>query len=64
MKVNEGTIDRAVRYILAATLAGYGMMTGSWIGLLALIPLGTAVGGWCPLYQVFGFNTCPATKKG
>jgi hypothetical protein len=63
MKVNEGTIDRGIRFVLAAGLAGYGMMTGSWLGLLALVPLGTAVAGWCPLYQLFGMSTCPIQKK-
>lgn len=64
MKVNEGTLDRGIRLVLAAGLGGYGMMTGSWLGLLALVPLGTALAGWCPLYQLFGFNTCPMQSKG
>ncbi|PIQ27011.1 DUF2892 domain-containing protein [bacterium (Candidatus Blackallbacteria) CG17_big_fil_post_rev_8_21_14_2_50_48_46] len=63
MKVNEGNMDRIIRLVLAAGIGGFGMMTGSWLGLVALIPLGTALIGWCPLYQLFGLNTCPLQNK-
>jgi hypothetical protein len=26
--------------------------------LIGLIPLLTAIIGWCPLYSIFGINTC------
>ena len=62
MKMNEGSLDRAIRLLLAAGLAGYGILSGSWLGLLALVPLGTALIGWCPLYQLLGINTCSLKK--
>jgi hypothetical protein len=59
MKTNEGTIDRALRVavgilLLALTLTNTIGMWG-WIGV---VPLLTGAIGWCPLYTVFGINTC------
>ena len=59
MKTNEGTIDRALRVavgilLLALTLTHTIGMWG-WVGV---VPLLTGAVGWCPLYTVFGINTC------
>jgi hypothetical protein len=59
MKINEGTLDRALRAVagvalLGATAAG---MIGPW-GWTGVVPLLTAGIGWCPLYTVLGINTC------
>lgn len=63
MKPNEGTIDRALRIavgilLLALTFTGTIGMWG-WIGV---VPLLTGAIGWCPLYSVFGINTCSMKK--
>ena len=63
MKPNEGTIDRALRVavgilLLALTLTNTIGMWG-WIGV---VPLLTGAIGWCPLYTVFGINTCSMKK--
>jgi hypothetical protein len=29
-----------------------------WLGLIGLIPLFTAMVRWCPLYVLFGINSC------
>lgn len=58
-KVNEGTADRAVRAVVGLgiiSLVFVGPQT-PW-GWLGLIPLGTALVGWCPLYSLLGINTC------
>jgi len=59
MKTNVGTIDRAARIILGLiliSLAFIGPQTPwGWIGLL---PLATALIGWCPAYSIFGIKTC------
>lgn len=60
MTRNEGTIDRALRIalgliLLALVFVGPQTPLG-WIGI---IPLATGLIGWCPLYRVFGFSTCP-----
>ncbi len=63
MKANEGAIDRIVRVIVGA-----GLLSLAFIGpetpwaYLGLVPLLTGLVGWCPLYAVLGFNTCPAKR--
>ncbi|WP_295438193.1 DUF2892 domain-containing protein [uncultured Thiodictyon sp.] len=56
---NAGTIDRAVRALvgialIALTLTG---QLGVW-GWIGIVPLATALIGWCPAYTLFGLNTC------
>lgn len=62
MKVNEGTIDRVVRVVLAVVLvaAGFFGTRGVWsivLYVLAAIMLVTGAVGTCPLYMPFGINT-------
>ena len=64
MKTNEGMIDRALRVVAGLLLLAL-MFTGTigvwgWIGV---VPLLTGAIGWCPLYTVLGFNTCPMHKS-
>lgn len=64
MKLNEGNLDRAARIVLGLgilSLAFWGPQS-AW-GFVGLIPLVTGVVGFCPLYKVFGFNTCPLNQK-
>lgn len=58
MKCNVGTADKWVRILLGVVIAGVGVYYQSWWGLLAIVPLGTAVLGYCPLYALIGFSTC------
>jgi Protein of unknown function (DUF2892) len=63
MKVNEGTIDRALRVIaglVLITLAATGTV-GVW-GWIGVLPLVTGMVGFCPGYAIFGMSTS-ATKK-
>jgi hypothetical protein len=60
---NVGSVDRVLRATLGLavlSLAFVGPQT-PW-GYLGLIPLFTATIGWCPLYSLFGINTCPKPK--
>lgn len=58
-KVNEGTADRTLRAIV-----GIGLLAIVFVGpktpwgWLGIVPLATSLMGWCPLYTVFGINTC------
>ena len=59
MTTNVGTIDRALRALvglalIAATLAG---AIGVW-GWIGVVPLATAVVGFCPAYRIVGLSTC------
>lgn len=59
MPINVGTIDRALRAIVGLVLIALvfvGPQTPwGWIGL---VPLLTAVIGFCPAYTLFGVRTC------
>jgi hypothetical protein len=63
MKTNVGSIDRLARVViglLLITLAAMGTI-GAW-GWIGIVPLATAAFGFCPLYTVLGFSTCPMKK--
>ena len=63
MTRNEGNLDRALRIIAGLALISIvfnGPQTPwGWIGL---VPLVTGLVGMCPLYSLFGINTCPMKK--
>jgi hypothetical protein len=64
MKSNVGGIDRILRVVLGLALIGmaaFGVI-GAW-GWIGLVPLLTAAMGYCPLYTVLGFSTCPLQTK-
>lgn len=61
-KVNEGTIDRVLRVALGIALVALALTKGwtwAWIGVL---PILTGATGICPLYSIFGINTCGVKK--
>lgn len=69
MKKNLGTPDRIVRVVLAAIAAFLyysGTVTGTF-GLVLVIAtvifLITSIISFCPLYAIFGINTCPVKKS-
>lgn len=64
MKANEGTLDRIVRVIVGLGLLSL-VFVGpqTMLGLVGLVPLLTGAFGFCPLYKVFGFNTCSLGSK-
>jgi hypothetical protein len=62
-KANESNVDRIIRVLLGAVLAGLkfgGVVTGAWgwvflvVGIVLVI---TGLVGWCALYRLFGFST-------
>lgn len=59
MAKNEGNIDRIVRLTAGAALVGLAATgtVGVW-GWIGVVPLATGAMGWCPLYSIFGINTC------
>lgn len=58
MKQNIGSTDRLIRVVLAMLIAAAGIYFENWWGLLAVIPLFTALFSFCPLYKIIGINTC------
>lgn len=68
MKANEGTVDRIIRAVagIAALLGAFALGSGT-LGFAPLLVVGaillvTAAVGFCPLYRVFGINTCPVAR--
>ena len=57
MQKNMGKLDRAIRFVIALALIGWGVATQNWLGAIGLIPLTTAMLGWCPAYCPFGIST-------
>jgi len=61
---NEGTIDRAVRIVLGLGLISLTFLgPQSPLGFIGLVPLATGLIGFCPLYKIIGFSSCPLPKK-
>mgnify|MGYP005828446343 CR=1 FL=1 len=67
MKANVGGMDKIVRIVLGVVLIAAGALgLGGlpwWVAIIGLIPLGTALVGFCPLYTLIGVNTCPTSEK-
>jgi uncharacterized membrane protein len=65
MKRNESNADRILRAVLGVALVGGGLLAGGWAALMlyviAAILLFTAATGFCPLYRLFGIDTCRAS---
>jgi hypothetical protein len=64
MKINEGTIDRALRVIAGLVLIGLAATgtVGVW-GWIGVVPLLTGLIGFCPAYAIFGMSTCAMKKS-
>ncbi|HEU0189287.1 MAG TPA: DUF2892 domain-containing protein [Gallionella sp.] len=63
MKLNEGTIDRALRVtagLALIALAATGTI-GTW-GWIGIMPLLTGAIGFCPAYTILGVSTCSMKK--
>ena len=64
MTRNEGTLDRALRIIAGLVLLSLvfiGPQTPwGWVGI---VPLLTGLVGYCPVYSIFGINTCGLKKS-
>lgn len=57
MPNNIGDTDRNIRYIAGGAIVLFGLITQSWLGLIGLIPIGTAYLRSCPAYMLIGMNT-------
>jgi hypothetical protein len=58
--VNIHPVERVIRgiaglFILSLVFWG----PGSYWGLLGILPIATALVGWCPPYSLLGISTCP-----
>ncbi len=59
MEKNVGNLDKILRIVIGLVLISLvfvGPQTPwGWIGI---VPLATALVGWCPLYRIIGVSTC------
>lgn len=59
MTCNVGRIERIIRGVVGVMILGlYGALTPPWqyLTLIGLIPLGSALTGFCPIYAQLGWN--------
>jgi hypothetical protein len=60
MKTNVGTADRWVRIAVGfgiIAIAVLGFVSPWWLGFVGIIPIVTAIGGWCPVYEFLGWES-------
>ena len=68
MFANVGSFDRIARVIIGLLLIAYAIPLGfahtgwNWVGWIGVIPLLTAIFGFCPAYTLLGISTCPAKR--
>jgi hypothetical protein len=64
MSKNVGAIDRVIRVVLGLVLIAYAIPLGfaetgwNWVGWIGIVPLATALIGFCPAYTLLGLSTC------
>lgn len=66
MRANVGSADRLIRIVLGLVLFSlFFLLDGNlkYLGLIGFVPLLTAFVKWCPLYTLFGINTCSSKDK-
>jgi DUF2892 family protein len=69
MTANVGMIDRVIRIVVGILLIAFALRLGfpetgwNWIGWIGVIPILTAIFGYCPAYAIIGLSTCPLTCK-
>lgn len=69
MPNNVGTIDRVARIAIGSLLIAYAIPIGfpvtgwNWVGWIGVIPILTAIFGYCPAYTMVGLSTCAMGAK-
>jgi len=67
MRCNMGKMDRLIRLVAGIMILGlYGALPSPWkfLTLIGLLPLGTALTGFCPVYSRLGWNRCGPEARG
>jgi uncharacterized membrane protein AbrB (regulator of aidB expression) len=60
MKQNVGSIDKVLRIVVGLALIALAVTQGMVWGWIGVVPLATALLGWCPAYSLIGLSS----KKG
>ena len=65
---NVGLIDRIARIVVGCLLIAYAIPIGfqqtgwNWVGWIGVVPLLTALIGYCPAYSILGIKTCSTRR--
>lgn len=57
MNKNLGKTDRILRVVFGLIIIAVGVVNNSLLGAIGLVPILTALIGWCPAYLPFKLNT-------
>lgn len=60
---NEGFYDRLSRLGVGLALLVAGLFVTPWLSSFGLWVVFTGLVGWCPLYRLFGFSSCPIAER-
>jgi len=63
MKCNVGKTDKRVRAVVGVVIIVIGVYFKSWWGAIGILPLLTAITGFCPGYVPFKISTVGKKKK-
>ncbi|WP_280771451.1 YgaP family membrane protein [Salipaludibacillus daqingensis] len=66
MKSNVGSSDKVVRIVLGIVLLSLLFLVDGalkWFGLIGIVLILTALVNFCPLYRLFGINTCKIQSR-
>jgi hypothetical protein len=55
---NVGNWDAVLRVLIGSLLIIVGFATGNYWGLIGLVLIITGGLSWCPIYKIFGIQTC------
>jgi hypothetical protein len=58
MQINLGKTDKYFRMLIGLLIIVGGVAFQSWWGLAGAVLVLTALLNWCPIYALFGMNTC------
>jgi Protein of unknown function (DUF2892) len=63
MTTNVGMLDRLLRIVIGFALLAFALgyfypATGwNWVGWIGIVPIATALFGYCPAYTLFGVSS-------
>ncbi|RMH88382.1 DUF2892 domain-containing protein [Lysobacter pythonis] len=63
MQANVGSVDRIIRIVIGLVVLSLLFVLPApqkYFGLIGIVPILTAIIHFCPLYHLFGIDTCKA----
>lgn len=58
MNKNVGKTDKTIRIVAGLAIIAAGIYYQNWWSVVGLVPLITALVGWCPAYDLVKCSTC------